>query len=181
MRTFRSLGQYLRLQRWSSWRGRSRIWHSAVLRCRSHSALLTRTSSYLLLPPAFISSHIVAVCTPHPRQFSRRNGFLKHDSLPEFEVGSVMSAELESTETSTDSLQDENSFDVAKDNVPLVEKINSTCSGCGAKFQSCDPDARGFVPQSKLDMLQKLSSGTEETAPSSTNISPIICKRCFSW
>lgn len=166
----RSLGQYLRLC------------HSPVLQ-RSHSAMLTRTSSYyLLFPPSFdISSHIVTVCTPHPRQFSCRSGLLKHDGLPEFEAGSVVNAvELESTETCTDSLQDESSFDVAKDNVPLVEKINSTCSGCGANFQSCDPDARGFVPKSKLDMLEKLSSGTEETSPSNTNISPIICKRCFS-
>lgn len=180
MRTFRYVGQYLRLQRWSSYPRRSRVCHSVVLQRRNHSALLTRTSSYHFLPPSSISSHAVAVYTPHPRQLTCRNGFLNHSSLHEFEAGLATSTKLKSTESCAECLQDDNSFDLAKDNVSLVEKIDSTCSGCGAKFQSCDPDARGFVPKAKLDVLQNLSSGGEETSLSSTNISSIICKRCFS-
>ena len=79
----------------------------------------------------------------------------------------------------------ENSMDFEKE-APLSKEENLTCPGCGAKFQSSNPEIRGFLPPAKLTELHKITSDsvdqddTTESCSTSTTVNPIICQRCFS-
>ena len=59
----------------------------------------------------------------------------------------------------------------------LLKEENLTCSGCGAKFQSSDPQLQGFLPEAKLTELHQLNS---ECIDQDSTANPIICQRCFS-
>ena len=78
----------------------------------------------------------------------------------------------------------ENSVDSEKE-AALLKEENLTCSGCGAKFQSSDPEIQGFLPAAKLAELYELNSDSvdqesTESSSTSTTTNPIICQRCFS-
>ena len=71
-------------------------------------------------------------------------------------------------------------------NMDFDKVENLICPGCGAKFQSSDPEIRGFLPPAKLAELHQLISDsvdqndTTESSSTSTIANPIICQRCFS-
>ena len=71
-------------------------------------------------------------------------------------------------------------------NMDFDKVENLICPGCGAKFQSSDPEIRGFLPPAKLAKLHQLISDsvdqndTTESSSTSTTANPIICQRCFS-
>ena len=68
----------------------------------------------------------------------------------------------------------------------LSNEESLTCSGCGAKFQSSNPEIRGFLPPAKLAELHQLTSvsisedDTESSNSTGSTANPIICQRCFS-
>ena len=61
----------------------------------------------------------------------------------------------------------------------LLDVPAGCCPGCGATFQSADPDAPGFVPQSVLDARSAAGAKVEggEGAPLATK-TETICQRC---
>ena len=112
---------------------------------------------------------------------------LNEGSFQKIEQESVPNEKLVDDGTCIDSMEcgdAENRVDSVKE-AALLKDENLTCSGCGAKFQSSDPEAQGFVPEAKLDELHRLSSdcnqeGIESSNTSAINVNPIICQRCFS-
>ena len=94
-------------------------------------------------------------------------------------------AEEESVVPYADEERVEGAGSVKRGSSVANRKQHSVCSGCGARFQSSDPDAAGFVPKTKLDGLRKLlntesSSDVDGAVHTPGNVSPVICKRCFS-
>ena len=63
----------------------------------------------------------------------------------------------------------------------LLDVPAGCCPGCGATFQSDDPDAPGFVPQSVLDARSAAGAKVEggEGAPLATR-TETICQRCHA-
>ena len=63
----------------------------------------------------------------------------------------------------------------------LLDVPAGCCPGCGATFQSADPDAPGFVPQSVLDARSAAGAKVEggEGAPLATK-TETICQRCHA-
>ena len=114
----------------------------------------------------------------YDRQFSHGIALLNNDNNLKKSDAETM---MEISETGEDSMRRETTFEPANKKVVSVDKIASSCSGCGAKFQSSDPDSSGFVPKEKLDELHRLSRTSDvDTQSSVDSVSPVICKRCFS-
>ena len=119
---------------------------------------------------------------------------LSESSVRKIESESVSGVELESVSTDeklanggTDYVERgnaESSIDSEKE--PALSKDeNLTCSGCGAKFQSSDPEIQGFLPAAKLAELHQLNSDSvdqdgSESSSMGITADPIICQRCFS-
>jgi GTP-binding protein EngB required for normal cell division len=151
-----------------------------------------------MYPPAIISSCMHScVHRPHPyRKLSCGLCTLSESSVQKIESESVSSVGLEST-SSDEKLADggtdcvehggkaESSTDFDNKEAALSNKENLTCPGCGAKFQSSNPEIRGFLPAAKLAELHELASDSidqedTESHSASTTASLIICQRCFS-
>lgn len=123
-------------------------------------------------PPPLTSCIMHGMHRSSSRQFSHETDVLDEGNLQNSVTESVVGVD------STDTGDAECSFDSTEKNDLVVEE-DSTCSGCGAKLQSSDPDSSGFIPKAKLEELQRQNS-SQQTAETSANVSPIICKRCFS-
>lgn len=178
MRPVRFFGTYLRLQRWAWCFGRPLAWPALTVPKRTQPLLKTTPMLHLRHP--FMTSSYMH--SSHRRPFScGARLFDKDSNLQKHEAESVMS--MNSFVSGKDCIDVENNIDKVED-TELEENAISTCSGCGAKFQSSDPNSSGFVPKEKLDRLQSLHSTSQEASTESSSIddvvTPVICKRCFS-
>lgn len=187
MGLFRAHRLVVKLQRWS-YGSRYLVQQPLIARMQATCSFI----QHMYPPPRITSCMHSGAYRPYPyRQLSCGVCLLNESSMQKIEPELASIVDLKSTspnETLADIDRDCGGAEAnasSEKEVTLVKEESLTCSGCGATFQSSDPQLQGFLPEAKFAELHQLSSDSvkqDSTESSSMTITtnPIICQRCFS-